>query len=417
MAKNEDTLLTSFDEFKKEKDIDRSTLISILEDAFRKEIAKIYGSDENFSIIFNPEKNDCEIMRTRIVVEDGQVEDENKQISLSEANLIDEYEVDDEVYETIDVSKFGRRVVLNLRQTIASKSLDIKKQSLYEKYKSIVGTIVTGEVYQTWKREVLLLDDEGNEMYLPKEEQIPTDIYRKGDRVRALVLNVDNKNNNPKIFLSRTSPDFLRCLFEQEVPEIHDGLITIKKVVRVPGEKAKVAVESFDDRIDPVGACVGIKGARIHGIVRELRNENIDVIQYTNNISLFISRALTPAKVVSIQFEEDNNVANVYIKADEISQAIGKGGYNIRLAGQLTGYQLEVLRDDAVFDEEDVYLDDFKDEIDEWVIDVLYNIGCETAKSVLKLSREELIQRTDLEEETIDDILRILKAEFESDEN
>ncbi|MBQ0008352.1 MAG: transcription termination/antitermination protein NusA [bacterium] len=418
MAKNQDvTLLTSFDEFKKEKDIDRSTLISILEDAFRKEIAKIYGSDENFSIIFNPEKNDCEIMRTRIVVEDGMVEDPNKQISLSEANQIDEYEVDDEVYETIDVSTFGRRVVLNLRQTIASKSLDIKKQSIYEKYKSIIGTIVTGEVYQTWKREVLLLDDEGNEMFLAKEEQIPTDVYRKGDRVRALVLNVDNKNNNPKIFLSRTSPDFLRCLFELEVPEIHDGLITIKNVVRVPGEKAKVAVESFDDRIDPVGACVGIKGARIHGIVRELRNENIDVIQYTNNVSLYISRALTPAKVVSIQFEEDSKVANVYIKPDEISQAIGKGGCNIRLAGQLTGYQLEVRREDAEFDEEDVYLADFKDEIDEWVIDVLYGIGCETAKSVLKLSREELIQRTDLEEETIDDVIRVLKEEFESDEN
>ncbi|MCQ2344005.1 MAG: transcription termination factor NusA [Paludibacteraceae bacterium] len=418
MAKHENaTLLTSFDEFKKEKDIDRSTLISILEDAFRKEIAKIYGSDENFNIIFNPEKNDCEIMRTRIVVEDGMVEDPNKQISLSEANQIDEYEVDDEVYETIDVSTFGRRVVLNLRQTIASKSLDIKKQALYEKYKSIIGTIVTGEVYQIWKREVLLLDDEGNEMFLPKEEQIPTDVYRKGDRVRALVLNVDNKNNNPKISLSRTSPDFLRCLFELEVPEIHDGLITIKNVVRVPGEKAKVAVESFDDRIDPVGACVGIKGARIHGIVRELRNENIDVIQYTNNVSLYISRALTPAKVVSIQFDDDSNIANVYIKPDEISQAIGKGGYNIRLAGQLTGYQLEVRSDDAVFDEEDVYLNDFKDEIDEWVIDVLYSIGCETAKSVLKLSREELLQRTDLEEETIDDIIRVLKAEFESDEN
>ncbi|MBQ0082747.1 MAG: transcription termination factor NusA [Paludibacteraceae bacterium] len=418
MAKHEDaTLLTSFDEFKKEKDIDRSTLISILEDAFRKEIAKIYGSDENFSIIFNPEKNDCEIMRTRIVVEDGMVEDPNKQISLSEANQIDEYEVDDEVYETIDVTTFGRRVVLNLRQTIASKSLDIKKQALYEKYKSIIGTIVTGEVYQTWKREVLLLDDEGNEMFLPKEEQIPTDVYRKGDRIRALVLNVDNNNNNPKIFLSRTSPDFLRCLFEQEVPEIHDGLITIKNVVRVPGEKAKVAVESFDDRIDPVGACVGIKGARIHGIVRELRNENIDVIQYSNNTSLYISRAMTPAKVVSIQFNEDSNVVNVYIKPDEISQAIGKGGYNIRLAGQLTGYQLEVRRDDVDSDEEDVLLADFKDEIDEWVIDVLYSIGCETAKSVLKLSREELIQRTDLEDETIDDVLRILRSEFESDEN
>ncbi|MCQ2329070.1 MAG: transcription termination factor NusA [Paludibacteraceae bacterium] len=417
MAKKEtESLLDSFSNFKETKDIDRSTLIDILEDAFRKEIAKMYGSDENFSIIFNPEKNDCEIIRTRYVVEDGDVEDQNKQISLTEANEIDEYEVGDEVYEKIDFKNFGRRVVLNLRQTLASKILDIQKAALYEKYNNILGTIVVGEVYQTWKREVLLLDEDGNEMYLSKNDQIPTDVYRKGDRVRAIVRDVDNKNNNPRINLSRTSPDFLRCLFEQEVPEIHDGLITIKGVARVPGERAKVSVESFDDRIDAVGACVGIKGSRIHGIVRELRNENIDVINHSNNINVYIARALSPAKVESIELDEENKIATVFIKQEDISLAIGKGGCNIKLAGQLTGYQIEVCRNDAVIDEEDVYLEDFKDEIDDWVIDVLYSIGCETAKSVLKLSREELLQRSDLEEETIDEVISILKAEFENEE-
>lgn len=417
MAKKEtESLLDSFSNFKETKDIDRSTLIDILEDAFRKEIAKMYGSDENFSIIFNPEKNDCEIIRTRYVVEDGDVKDQNKQISLTEANEIDEYEVGDEVYEKIDFKNFGRRVVLNLRQTLASKILDIQKAALYEKYNNIIGTIVIGEVYQTWKREVLLLDEDGNEMYLSKNDQIPTDVYRKGDRVRAIVRDVDNKNNNPRINLSRTSPDFLRCLFEQEVPEIHDGLITIKGVARVPGERAKVSVESFDDRIDAVGACVGIKGSRIHGIVRELRNENIDVINYSKNINVYIARALSPAKVESIELDEENKIATVFIKQEDISLAIGKGGCNIKLAGQLTGYQIEVCRNDVVMDEEDVYLEDFKDEIDDWVIDVLYSIGCETAKSVLKLSREELLQRSDLEEETIDEVISILKAEFENEE-
>lgn len=416
MAKKEtENLLESFSDFKENKNIDRATLIDILEDAFRKEIAKMYGSDENFSVIFNPENNDCEIIRTRVVVADDQVEDANKQISLSEANEIDEYEIDDEVYEKIDFKNFGRRVVLNLRQTLASKVLDIQKAAIYEKYSDVLGTIVSGEVYQTWKKEVLLLDEDHNEMYLPKAEQIPSDIYRKGDIVRALVKDVDNTNNNPKIYLSRTAPEFLKCLFEAEVPEIHDGLITIKGVARIPGERAKVAVESYDDRIDAVGACIGIKGSRIHGIVRELRNENIDVINYTSNISLYIARALQPAKVVSLELDEEEKMATVYIRPEDISLAIGKGGCNIKLASQLTGYQLEVRREDAVADEEDVLLADFSDEIDGWVIDVLHSIGCETAKSVLKLSREELIERTDLEEETIDDVLAILNREFEED--
>lgn len=414
--KDSGNLLESFVDFKDNKNIDRSTLIDILEDAFRKELAKMYGSDENFSVIFNPEKNDCEIIRTREVVEDGEVENENRQIPLSEAKVLDEdYEVEDEVYEKIDFKNFGRRVVLNLRQTLASKILDLQKAALYERYSGILGTIVSGEVYQMWKKELLLLDEEGNEMFLSRNDQIPQDAFRKGDHVRALVKDVDNKNNNPKIFLSRTSPDFLRCLLEQEIPEIHDGLITIKNIARIPGERAKVSVESFDDRIDAVGACVGAKGARIHGIVRELRNENIDIINYTTNKLVYITRALNPAKVQSIELDEENKIATVYIKPEEISQAIGKGGCNIKLAGQLTGYQIEVRRDDAQFDTEDIYLSEFKDEIDQWVLDVLYNIGCETAKSVLKLTRDELLQRTDLEEETIDDILRILHEEFDEE--
>lgn len=414
--KDSGNLLESFGDFKENKNIDRSTLIDILEDAFRKEIAKMYGSDENFSVIFNPEKNDCEIIRTRVVVEDDELENNNKQIALSEAKVLDEdYEVDDEIYEKIDFKNFGRRVVLNLRQTLASKILDLQKAALYERYSGILGTIVTGEVYQMWKKELLLLDEDGNEMFLSRGDQIPQDAFRKGDHVRALVKDVDNKNNNPKIYLSRTSPDFLRCLLEQEIPEIHDGLITIKNIARIPGERAKVSVESFDDRIDAVGACVGAKGARIHGIVRELRNENIDIINYTANRIVYITRALSPAKVQSIELDEENKIATVYIKPEEISQAIGKGGCNIKLAGQLTGYQIEVRRDDVQMDPEDVYLSEFKDEIDQWVLDVLYSIGCETAKSVLKLTRDELLQRTDLEEETIDDILRILHEEFDEE--
>lgn len=407
--------MKSFSDFKEIKGIDKTALLDILEDAFRKELAKMYGSDENFDIVFNPENNDCEIIRTRTVVEDGQVENENKEISFTEANQIDEYEVGEEVYEKIDYKNFGRRVVLNLRQTIASKTLDIQKMALYDKYKEVLGTIITGEVYQTWKREVLMLDDEGNEMFLPKSEQIPTETFKKGDLVRALVLDVDNKNNNPKIILSRTSPDFLSRLFEQEVPEISDGRITIKKVARIPGEQAKVAVESYDERIDAVGACVGIRGARIHGIVRELRNENIDVITYSNSVSTFIARALAPAKVISMELDEENKSAIVFIKAEEISKAIGKNGRNIRLAGMLTGYRLDVRREDAALDEEDVRLSEFTDEIDEWVIKELEKIGCDTAKSVLRIPREELMERADLDAESVDEVLRVLNEEFQQD--
>ena len=414
MAKKENiNLIDTFAEFKDLKNIDRSTMISILEESFRSVISKMYGSDENYDVIINPDKGDCEIWRTRTVVEDEALEDENLEISLTDAKKIDtDYEVGEEVVDAVDFLSFGRRAVLNLRQTLASKILDIQKDGLYSKYSDMVGQIVSGEVYQVWKKEVLLLDDEGNEMLLPKEEQIGGDFYRKGETVRAVVAKVDNKNNNPKIFLSRTSPLFLERLFELEVPEIHDGLITIKKVVRIPGERAKVAVESYDDRIDPVGACVGVKGARIHGIVRELRNENIDVINYTNNISLFIARALSPAKVLTIELDEENKRANVFLKPEEISLAIGKGGNNIKLATMLTEFTIDVFRDDYQMDE-DIYLDEFSDEIDEWVIEILKRMGCDTAKSVLKFSREELLQRTDLEEETIDEVLGILSAEFE----
>ncbi len=415
MAKTETVnLVDTFAEFKELKSIDRSTLISILEESFRSVIAKMYGSDENYDVIINPDKGDCEIWRTRIVVDDDDLEDENTQIALSEAKKIDEdYEVGEEVVDAVDFLSFGRRAVLNLRQTLASKILEIQKDGLYTKYADLVGQIVTGEVYQVWKKEVLLLDDDGNEMLLPKTEQIPRDFYRKGDSVRAVVLRVDNKNNNPKIYLSRTSPMFLERLFELEVPEIHDGLITIKKVVRIPGERAKVAVESFDDRIDPVGACVGMKGARIHGIVRELKNENIDVVNYTSNVSLLITRALSPAKVQTIEMDDENRRANVFLKPEDISLAIGKNGNNIKLATMLTGYTIDVFRNDAEIDEEDIYIDEFNDEIDSWIIDVLKGIGCDTAKSVLNIPREELIQRTDLEEETVDEVLRILQSEFE----
>ena len=415
MAKKEKVnLIETFSEFKDLKAIDRSTLIAILEDSFRSVIAKMYGTDENYDVIINPETGDCEILRTRTIVEDDELENESMEIALSAAQEIDEdYEVGEEVVDKVEFLSFGRRAVLNLRQTLASRILELQKEALYERYADIIGQVVTGDVYQVWKKEVLILDEDKNEMLLPKQEQIPNDFYRKGEPIRAGVLRVDNKNNNPKIYLSRTSPLFLERLFEQEVPEIHDGLITIKKVVRIPGERAKVAVESFDDRIDPVGACVGMKGARIHGIVRELRNENIDVINYTANPSLYIARALSPAKVQTIELDEENKKANVYLRPEEISLAIGKNGNNIKLATMLTGYTIDVFRNDVEVDEEDIYLDEFSDEIDGWIIDVLKGIGCDTAKNVLSLTREELIQRSDLEEETIDEVLAVLKAEFE----
>lgn len=417
MAKTENVnLIDTFAEFKELKNIDRSTMISILEESFRSVISKMFGSDENYDVIINPDKGDCEIFRIRTVVEDDELTDPNLEISLTEAKKIEEdYEVGEEVTDQVDFLSFGRRAVLNLRQTLASKILDIQKDGLFSRYSEMVGQVVTGEVYQVWKKEILLLDDEGNEMLLPKTEQIPSDFYRKGEVVRAVVDKVENKNNNPKIYLSRTSPLFLERLFELEVPEIHDGLITIKKIARIPGERAKIAVESYDDRIDPVGACVGVKGTRIHGIVRELRNENIDVINYTNNLGLFVARALSPAKITSIEFDHENKKASVYLKPEEVSLAIGKGGSNIKLATMLCGYTIDVFRDDQTLDSEDIYLDEFSDEIDQWIIDALKSIGCDTAKSVLAIAREELIRRTDLEEETVDDVLKILHAEFDAE--
>ena len=417
MAKKENVnLIETFSEFKDLKSIDPATLKNILEESFRSVIAKMYGTDENYDVIINVKTGDCEIIRTRIVVEDEDLEDSNKEISLSEAKQIDvDYEVGEEVSEPVEFLNFGRRAVLTLRQTLASKILELQKSALYDKYVDIVGQIVSGEVYQVWKKEILLLDDEGNEMLLPKTEQIPNDRFKKGDTVRAVVLRVDNKNNNPKIYLSRTAPEFLQRLFELEVPEIHDGLITIKSIARIPGERAKVAVESFDDRIDPVGACVGIKGSRIHGIVRELCNENIDVVNYTSNVALYISRALSPTKVMSIELDTEQQHANVFIRPEEISLAIGKNGYNIKLASMLTGYFVEVIRYMADVEEDDIYLDEFADEIDPWIINVLKSIGCDTAKSVLRLSREDLIQRSDLEEETIDNVIAILQSEFEEE--
>lgn len=416
MAKKEHiNLIDTFSEFKELKNIDRSTLISVMEESFRNVISKTYGSDENFDVIINPDKGDFEIYRNRTVVADDELENENVEISLSEAQKIDDdYEIGEEVTDTVDFLSFGRRAILTLRQTLASKILELQKDSLFAQYSEKVGEIINGELYQIWKKEMLLLDEDGNELYLPKSEQIPTDFYRKGETVRAVVAVVENKNNNPKIILSRTSPVFLQRLFELEVPEIHDGLITIKKIARIPGERAKVAVESYDDRIDPVGACVGVKGARIHGIVRELRNENIDVINYTSNTSLFIARALSPAKITSIRLNEEEKKAEIYLKPEEVSQAIGKGGLNIKLASMLTGYTLDVFRDiDESENEEDIYLDEFADEIDQWIIDTLKSIGCDTAKSVLAIPREDLIRRTDFEEETIEEVLAILQAEFE----
>jgi len=407
-------LFDTFSEFKELKNIDRVTMMSVLEDVFRSLLQKNYGSDENFDIIINIDKGDFEIWRNREVVEDDELEDSNLQITLSQAKLIDDdYEVGEEVSDEVKMKDFGRRSILSLRQNLSARILELEKSSIYMKYKDRTGDIVTGEVYQIWKREILVLDDEGNELILPKAEQIPSDFFRKGDTLRAVVVAVEMRNANPLIILSRTSPMFLERLFELEVPEIFDGLITIKKIVRVPGERAKVAVESYDERIDPVGACVGMKGSRIHGIVRELRNENIDVINYTNNLNLFISRALSPAKISSIKINEEEMKAEVYLQPKEVSLAIGKGGLNIKLASQLTGYEIDVYREMDEEDDEDVNLEEFADEIEGWVLDELKSIGCDTAKSVLNLSQEELVKRTDLEEETIAEVMNVLKAEFE----
>lgn len=418
MAKKEivNTMIETFSEFKLLKNIDRTTLVSVLEESFRNVLAKMYGTDENLDVIVNPDKGDCEIWRNREVVADGEITDANLQISLSDAKKIDEsYEVGEEVAEEVLFSDFDRRTILNLRQTLASKILELQKDAIYNIYKNKVGEIVSGEVYQIWKKEILLIDDEGNELIMPREEQIPNEFFHKGDTVRAVVIRVDNLNNTPKIIVSRTSELFLKRLFELEVPEIHDGLITIHRVARIPGFRAKIAVESYDDRIDPVGACVGVKGSRIHGIVRELCNENIDVINYTKNTMLFIQRALAPAKVSTsaIRVDEENMKAEVLLRPEEMALAIGKDGYNIRLAIKLTGYDIEVFRDTAEAGEEDIYLDEFNDEIEEWVIEQLKEIGCNTAKDVLGRSNEELLEKTDLEESSIDDIKAILAAEFE----
>ena len=404
-------LISNFAEFKELKNIDKSTMIGVLEDVFRHALQKQYETDENFDVIINPEKGDLEIWRNRTVVEDGAVEDPNAQIAVSEVKAIDPtYEIGDEYADEIKLSSFGRRAVLSLRQNLASRILDLEKASLYEKYSEKVGEIVTGEVYQVWKKEVLILDDEENELILPKAEQSPNDFYRKGDTIKAIVKSVEMNNNQPRIILSRTANQFLERLFEQEVPEIFDGLITIKKIVRIPGERAKVAVESYDERIDPVGACVGMKGSRIYSIVKELRNENIDVVNYTANPSLMIQRALNPAKISSITIDEEKMTASVYLKPDQVSLAIGKGGLNIRLSKMLTGYDIDVYRE---VEEEDVALTEFADEIDGWIIDALKSVGCDSAKSVLELPVEEIAARADLELEQAQKVVAILKAEFE----
>lgn len=410
------SLIETFQEFKEQKNIDRATLVNVLEESFRNVISKMFGTDENYSVIVNPDKGDCEIQRTRVVVEDAEVEDPNTQISLSEAAQIDpDFEVGEEVTEPIDFALFGRRAILTLRQTLASKILELEKDSLYNKYIERVGTVIIAEVYQVWKKEVLLLDEEGNELLLPKTEQIPSDFFRKGESVRAVIDKVENVNN-PKILLSRTSPVFLQRLFEQEVPEINDGLITIKRIARIPGERAKIAVESYDDRIDPVGACVGVKGSRIHGIVRELRNENIDVINYTTNLELFIKRALSPARISELNIIEEEKRAEVYLRQDQVSLAIGKNGLNIKLASMLTGYTIDVFRQLDEVQEEDVYLDDFRGDIEDWIIDALHDAGMDTAKMVLRAPREILLESADLEEEQIDEILSILASEFAEEE-
>lgn len=418
MAKKDETIsmIDTLAEFKELKNIDKETMINVLEESFRNVIAKMFGTDENYDVIINPEKGDFEIWRNRIAVPDGEVEDANLQIALSDAQKIDpDSEVGEEITDEVYFADFGRRAILNLRQTLASKILELQKDNLYSRYKEMVGSIVIADVYQVWKKEILLLDDDGNELLLPKSEQIPGDFYRKGEAVRAVVQRVESENNNTKIYLSRTDKMFLQRLFELEVPEINDGLITIKAIARIPGERAKIAVESYDDRIDPVGACVGMKGSRIRGIVRELRNENIDVINYTGNISLFIQRALSPAKITSIKVDEAEHKAEVSLRPEEVSLAIGKGGLNIKLACMLTEYTIDVFRDIDTADEEDIYLDEFVDEIDEWIINALKDIGCNTAKSVLAMKREEVIERADLEEQTVDDVFAILSAEFEDE--
>ena len=407
-------LIDSFAEFKEQKNIDRATMMRVIEEVFRNILAKRFGTDENFDIIINIDKGDLEIWRNRVVVEDGDVQDTNLEISISDAKAIDkDYEIDEEVTDEVKFKDFGRRAILTLRQNLTSKILELEKEKLYEKYKNRIGEIVTGEVYQVWKKEILILDDEGNELALPKQEQIPNDFFHKGDNLRAVINTVEMKNGSPSITLSRTAPAFLERLFELEVPEIYDGLITIKKIVRIPGERAKVAVESYDERIDPVGACVGMKGSRIHGIVREFRNENIDVINYSNNSQLFIQRTLSPAVINDIKVNEAEKKAEVYLAPEEVSKAIGRNGANIKLAGQLTGYDIEVFRDIQEGEEEDVDLMEFSDEIEGWIIDALKGIGCDTAKDVLNIPKDELVRRTDLEEETIDDVVNILKAEFE----
>ena len=409
------SMIETFQEFKETKNIDRTTLVSVLEESFRNVIAKIFGSDANFDVIVNPDKGDFEIHRNRIVVADGEVADENKQISLTDAQKIaPDYEIGEKVSEEVNFSKFGRRAILNLRQTLASKILELEHDALYNKYKDKVGTVVSAEVYQIWKKEVLLIDDEGNELHLPKSEQISRDNYRKGETVKAVVLRVDNENNNPRIILSRTSPKFLERMLEAEVPEVSEGMISIRGVARMPGDRAKVAVESYDDRIDPVGACVGVKGSRVAGIVKELCNENIDVINFSNNIQLYIQRALAPATVTSITVDQANKKAEVYLQPDQVSLAIGRGGMNIKLASMLTEYTIDVFRvvgeNEA---DEDIYLDEFSDEIDQWVIDAIKAIGLDTAKAVINAPREMLIEKADLEEETVDQVLGVLKAEFE----
>ena len=419
MARRQETvsMIDTLQEFKELKSIDKDTMINVLEESFRNVIAKMFGTDENYDVIINPEKGDFEIWRNRMVVEDGHVEDPNLEVALSEAQKIDaDCEVGEEVTDEVHFADFGGRAILNLRQTLSSKILELQKDNLYAKYRDLIGSIVTADVYQVWKKEVLLLDDEGNELLLAKAEQIPSDFYRKGESVRAIVQRVENDNNNTKIYLSRTDKVFLQRLFELEVPEINDGLITIKAIARIPGERAKIAVESYDERIDPVGACVGMKGSRIRGIVRELRNENIDVINYTSNTSLFIQRALSPAKISSIRVDEEEHKAEVFLRPEEVSLAIGKNGLNIKLASMLTDYTIDVFRDIDAADEEDIYLDEFADEVDMWVIDTLKNIGCNTAKAVLALSREEIMERADLEEQTVDEVLSILSAEFEDEE-
>jgi N utilization substance protein A len=406
-------LMDAFGDFKELKNIDRETVNQILDEVFRSMILKRWGADDGFDIIINPDRGDLEIWRTREIVPDGELDDEVAQIEVGMAQkIVSDLEVGEELIEEIKIEDFGRRNILAMRQNLQSRIMDLEKDHLYQKYRERVGDIISGEVYQVWKKEMLVLDDEDNELILPKDQQIPSDFYKKGDTIRAVIYKVDMRNNSPQIILSRTAPEFLEKLFEQEVPEVFDGLITIKKIVREPGERAKVAVESYDDRVDPVGACVGMKGARIHTIVRELRNENIDVIQYTSNEQLLITRALAPAKISSINLDRDNMKADVFLKPDQVSLAIGKGGNNIKLAGRLTGFEIDVYRETDT-DIDDVDLEEFSDEIDAWIIEELKNIGCDTARSVLAIAKEDLIKRTDLEEETVDEVLNILKSEFE----